>query len=229
MPTLYHYPLDPFSRSVRLALAECGVEVELAEERPWEWRAEFLAINPAGSVPVLLMDDDISICGTEPIVEYLDETGTGLSEGGVFRPFPGDALARAEVRRLVDWFHRKFESEVTGYLVEEKIYRRFAAGGQSPDMEAMRAGQANLRYHMAYLDHLAYGRNWLAGEEMSFADLAAAAHLSSLDYLGEVPWDEFERVKDWYVRIKSRPSFRPLLGDRVPGFMPAVNYADLDF
>jgi glutathione S-transferase len=226
MATLLHYPLCPFSRSVRLALAECGIEVELAEERPWEWRAEFLALNPAGSLPVLISDSDGPISGAYAISEYLGET---VARGGGFQPFPGDTAVRAEVRRLVDWFHRKFHDEVTNYLVEEKVYRRFGPKSASPDMEAMRAGHENLRYHLTYIGHLAEKRSWLAGDALSFADLAAAAHLSALDYLGEVPWEDHEPAKHWYALLKSRPSFRPLLADRVAGFIPSGTYADLDF
>src|SRR6476620_336745 len=226
MATLLHYPLCPFSRSVRLALAECGIEAELAEERPWEWRAEFLALNPAGSLPVLISDNDGPISGAYAISECLGET---VASGGGFQPFPGDTAARAEVRRLVDWFHRKFHDEVTNYLVEEKVYRRFGPQSASTDMEAMRAGHENLRYHLTYIGHLAEKRSWLAGDALSFADLAAAAHLSALDYLGEVPWEDHEPAKHWYALLKSRPSFRPLLADRVAAFIPSGTYADLDF
>jgi glutathione S-transferase len=211
---------------VRLALAECGSEVERAEERPWEWRAEFMALNTAGSLPVLISDADGPISGAYAISEYLGET---IASGGGFQPFPGDATGRAEVRRLVDWFHRKFHDEVTNYLVEEKVFRRFGPKSASPDMEAMRAGHENLRYHLTYIGHLAEKRSWLAGDALSFADLAAAAHLSALDYLGEVPWEDHEPAKHWYALLKSRPSFRPLLADRVAGFIPSGTYADLDF
>jgi glutathione S-transferase len=228
MANLLHHPLCAFSRSIRLALAECGVEAELIEERPWEWRPEFLAVNPAGTLPVLITDEHGPIAGTYAISEYLGDTMDEREPRG-FQPFPGDATARAEVRRLVDWFHRKFHDEVTDYLVEEKVFRRFGPQSASPDMEAMRAGHDNLRYHLTYVGHLAETRSWLAGDAMSFADLAAAAHLSALDYLGEVPWEEFEPAKNWYALLKSRPSFRPLLQDRVPGFTPSGTYADLDF
>lgn len=228
MASLLHYPLCPFSRSVRLLLAECGMEVSLAEERPWEWRREFVALNPAGSLPVLLTDQDGPVVGAYAISEYVGEIGSNPEPRG-FEPFPGDAVAKAEVRRLADWFHRKFHEEVTACLVEEKVFRRFGPKSAPPDMDAMRAGQANLRYHLTYIGHLAETRSWLAGDAMSFADLAAAAHLSALDYLGEVPWEEFEAAKSWYALLKSRPSFRSLLADRVAGFIPSGSYADLDF
>jgi glutathione S-transferase len=228
MATLLHYPLCAFSRSVRLALAECGIEVELVEERPWEWRRDFIELNPAGTLPVLVTDEEGPIVGAYAISEYLDDTMEQRESRG-FRPFPGDAAARAEARRLAEWFHRKFHDEVTAYLVEEKVFRRFGPQSASPDMEAMRAGHENVRYHLTYVGHLAETRSWLAGDAMSFADLAAAAHLSALDYLGEVPWEEYEAAKNWYALLKSRPSFRPLLQDRVAGFVPAGTYVDLDF
>ena len=228
MATLLHSPLCPFSRSIRLALAECGVEAELVEERPWEWREEFLALNPAGTLPVLITDERGPIVGAYAICEYLGDTADER-DNRAFQPFPGDEADRAEIRRLVDWFHRKFYDEVTSYLVEEKVFRRFGARSAPPDMEAMRAGHENLRYHLSYIGHLAETRSWLAGDVMSFADLAGAAHLSALDYLGEVAWDEYQPVKNWYALLKSRPSFRPLLQDRVAGFTPSETYADLDF
>ena len=228
MATLLHYPLCAFSRSIRLALAECGIESTLIEERPWEWRAEFLEMNPAGTLPVLVTDEHGPVCGAYAISEYLGDV-VGESDGRLLQPFPGDPAARAEARRLVDWFHRKFHDEVTSYLVEEKVFRRFGPQSASPDMEAMRAGHENLRYHLAYIGHLAETRSWLAGDALSYADLAAAAHLSALDYLGEVPWEDHEAAKSWYALLKSRPSFRPLLQDRVAGFVPSGTYADLDF
>lgn len=228
MANLLHHPLCAFSRSIRLALDECGIEVELEEERPWEWRPEFLVLNPAGTLPVFIPEEGGPVAGAYAISEYLADTMDERPVRG-FQPFPGDPAARAEVRRLVDWFHRKFQDEVTDYLVVEKVFRRFGPQSSSPNMEAMRAGHDNLRYHLTYVGHLTETRSWLAGDAMSFADLAAAAHLSALDYLGEVPWEEFEPAKNWYALVKSRPSFRPLLQDRVAGFTPSGTYADLDF
>jgi glutathione S-transferase len=231
MNTLTHFRLCPFSRSARLALAELGIEAELAEERPWEWRADFLALNPAGELPVLQLDGVPALCGIYAISEYLGEAPAGEGdEGQPFALFPGDRAQRAEIRRLVDWFNDKFNREVTRELLQEKVYTRLqpdAVG--SPDVEFLRAIRANLRYHMTYVNYLADHRRWLGGEELSFADLAAAAHLSTADYLGEVPWEEFAVAKTWYARLKSRRAFRAILADRVPGALPVAHYADLDF
>ena len=230
MPTLIHYPLCPFSRSIRLAAAECELDLVLEEERPWSWRPDFLDLNPSCTLP-FYRDGGVSLCGSYPISEYLAETG--VDETGdvrAFSFFPGSEEERGEVRRLVDWFHRKFDGEVTSYLIGEKVYRRFDPNNSgAPDMDMVRAGQANLRYHLTYIGHLVTERTWLAGEHLSFADLAAAAHLSCVDYLGDVPWSEADSAKEWYARIKSRPSFRALLADRVPGLKPPEIYADPDF
>lgn len=234
MPTLIHYPLCPFSRSIRLAASECELDLVLEEERPWDWRPDFLELNPAGTLPLYRDDDDygeVMLCGVYPISEYLAEIGVDeTGDARAFSFFPGSEAERAEVRRLVDWFHHKFDGEVTSYLLGEKLHRRFNPDmGGAPDMEMVRAGQANLRYHLTYIGHLADERTWLAGEHLSFADLAAAAHLSCIDYLGDVPWGQAEDAKDWYARIKSRPSFRSLLSDRIPGIKPPDAYADPDF
>ena len=148
------------------------------------------------------------------------------------RLLPAEPAARVEVRRLLDWFLSKFHDEVTGYLVMEKIYKRFMPadlGGGAPDMTAIRAARTNVRYHLKYIGYLIATRKWLAGDQLTYADLAAAAHLSAADYLGDVPWDEDETAKHWYARVKSRPAFRTLLADRVPGMAPPEHYTDLDF
>jgi glutathione S-transferase len=230
MTILYHHPLCPQSRFIRLLGAEMGVEPELAEERPWERRPDFLLLNPAGTTPVLAEEAGPVVPGATVIAEYLNETREAAPDGR--RLMPADPSARVEVRRLVEWFNQKFFEEVSSYLVTEKIWRRFMtteAGGGPPDMNAVRAARTNVRHHLKYIGYLVSTRNWLAGDEMTMADLAAAAHLSCADYLGDVPWDEDEHAKLWYARVKSRPAFRALLADRVPGLAPAEHYEDLDF
>lgn len=230
MHKLTHFRLCPRSRSIRLLLAEIGLEVVLEEERPWEYRPALLALNPAGELPVLTIERGPVLCGTYAISEYIaDELLQHPLQGHSTPLFPGNREDRAEVRRLVDWFHGKLDREATRDLLEEKVYQGYRSGSAGPDATILRAARANLRYHLSYIGYLAHQRRWLAGDEMSFADLAAAAHLSCLDYLGEVPWHEHEAAKVWYQRIKSRPSFRPLLADRVSGTPAPLHYADLDF
>lgn len=231
MTTLTHYRLCPHSRAIRLALSEQALEVTPAEETPWSWRQEFLTLNPAGELPVLAFDGGPVLCGAYSISEYLFERpqppGTEAPDVQLFPPTPE---GRAETRRLVDWFHGKMHREVTRELLEEKLYARLRQdGGHTPDPAILRAIRQNLRYHLSYIGHLAEVGRWLGGQELSFADLAAAAHLSVIDYLGEVPWEEYREAASWYARLKSRPSFRPLLADRVPGIAPPAHYADLDF
>ena len=230
MTDLYHYPLCPHSRYVRLILGELGIAPTLIEERAFDRREDFLAMNPAGQTPVLVESSVPPVPGWAPIGEYIDET-RGLALGP-HRLLPENPAARVEVRRLLDWFNVKFFAEVSSLLVTEKVYKRFMRAGQgggAPDMDAVRVARANIRYHMRYIGYLVRTRDWLGGRDLTYADLAAAAHLSCIDFLGDVPWSEDESARAWYARIKSRPAFRPLLADRVPGLTPSPIYADLDF
>jgi glutathione S-transferase len=230
MLSLYHHPFCPHSRFVRLALAEYGVEPTLIEERPWERRRDFLRLSPEGETPVLVAARAPCVPGADVITEFLEEIHD--CEAGETRLMPSDPLARVEVRRLTNWFNGKFFGEVSKWLVTEKIYKRFRSAGQgggAPDMESVRAARANVRYHLHYIGRLIGARNWLAGDSLSYADLAAAAHLSCVDYLGDAAWEENETAKHWYAKVKSRPSFRPLLAERLVGMPPSPTYADLDF
>jgi glutathione S-transferase len=231
MITLFHHVLSVPSRFVRLVLGECEETPELVEERVWERRQDFLLLNPAGTLPVLVENEDPPISGVWAISEYLDETrGFALSER---RLLPANANQRAEVRRLCEWFLYKFDEEVTSYLVEEKVVKRERArqggDGGAPDSSLLRAARTNIRTHIHYIEHLIQAKNWLAGDRMSYADLAAAAALSVADYLGEVPWQDAPEAKDWYMRLKSRPAFRPLRADQMRGHAPPEHYANLDF
>jgi len=223
MRTLFHLWLDPACRKIRLILGEKDLDFQMKVEKIWERREDFLALSPSGELPVLIEDDGIVLPDHQVIAAYLEEA----------YPEPTlldspDPAARAEVRRLSNWFDAKFRREVTDNLVEEKVMKRFLGLG-APDSQAIRAGKANIGYHLDYIGWLSERRRWMAGDNFSQADIAAAAQLSCLDYLGDVPWEKHEAAKDWYARVKSRPSFRPLLADRSPGINPPAHYADLDF
>lgn len=222
MRILHHLWLHPSSRKVRIALAEKKLEFQLQIEKIWERRTDFLAMNPAGDVPVLVEPDGTVLTDSQVISEYLNEVYNTIDIVGA------TPTQRAETRRLVSWFDQKFNAEVTENLVGEKMMKRFLKLGE-PHSPSIRAGQANIHYHLDYIGFLTERRKWLAGDDFSLADIAAAAHLSAIDYIGDVPWDDHKAAKDWYVRVKSRPSFRPLLDDVIPGFAPPDHYKDVDF
>jgi glutathione S-transferase len=230
MLTLFHHPFCPHSRFTRLALGEYGLTPRLIEEPVWERREEFLTLNPSGTTPVLVEEGKPPVPGATIIAEYLDETRGG--ELGDRRFLPQEHGARIEVRRLTSWFNDKFFAEVSGPLTMERFYKRripIDQGGGSPDTDIIRAVRINIRYHLAYIGWLVRTRDWIAGDRLTYADLAAAGHLSAVDYLGDVPWSEDETAKTWYARVKSRPSFRPLLAETMAGIPPSASYADLDF
>ncbi|MEL6992861.1 MAG: glutathione S-transferase family protein [Pseudomonadota bacterium] len=221
MAKLYHVPLSPFCRKVRLVLAEKRIEVELIEEKYWEPEADFLRRNPAGKVPVLRFEDRVMSEST-PICEYLEER---FPEPPLM---PKSTDARFEVRRMVAWFDDKFHAEVTSKLLYERVNKKTMKQG-FPDSGNVKAGAKAIKFHLDYMAWLLDRRRWLAGDAMSLADFAAAAHISALDYISDVDWNRSEIVKDWYAKIKSRPAFRAILADQVPGFPPPAHYADLDF
>jgi glutathione S-transferase len=222
---LYHFPLDPASRQARLALGEKRLPFEAVTVRYWERPADFAKLNPSGLTPVLTEADggsSLAVCEIRAILEHLEEQTPQP-------PLMGRTPAeRAEVRRLLQWFDRKFDAEVDSYLLHEKLEKRLARMG-APDLASMRVGRDALRRHLDYIEALLADRDWLAGRWLTLADFAAAAHLSVLDYFGDVPWRETPAVKTWYMKLKSRPCFRPLLADRWPGLSPAGHYDDLDF
>jgi glutathione S-transferase len=221
MIRLYHFPLSPYCRKVRLTLAEKKLEVELVEERYWEASPDFLRRNPAGKVPVLKVDNRV-LSESQAICEWLEET--------IPQPplMPRDPDLRFEVRRLCAWFDDKFHNDVTSKLLYERVNKKVMGQGY-PDSKNVKMGATRIKYHLDYMTWLLDQRRWLAGDQMTLADFTAAAHLSCLDYISDVDWHRSSTVKDWYAKIKSRPSFRTLLADQVPGFPPPAHYADLDF
>lgn len=221
MNRLFHVPLSPFCRKVRLVMGEKRLEVELVEERYWEQDPDFLRRNPAAKVPVLKMDGKM-MAESSAICEYLEEQYPDPAL------MPRDADGRYEVRRLVAWFDDKFHHEVTAKLLYERVNRKLMGTGY-PDSSNVKAGAKAIKYHLDYMHWLLDHRRWLAGDVMSLADFTAAAHLSALDYISDVDWNRSAVVKDWYATIKSRPAFRAILADQVPGFPPPAHYADLDF
>ncbi len=221
MLRLYHTPLCPYCRKIRIAIREKGLTAELVEVQPWEHTDDFLRLNPASEAPVLV-DDDLVICDSQAIGEYLEEA---YPDATLF----GKTLEqRSETRRLVAWFDSKMAREVTDLLWREKVLKRLKRKG-FPRSDAMREAAESIRFHLAYIDYLFNRRKWLAGDALSMADIAAAGHVSVLDYMGDVPWDHAGLARDWYAKMKSRPSLRPILMERITGMKPPEHYDDPDF
>lgn len=224
MRTLYHYPMHPGCRAVRLCFTEKKLKLREIVIDPWNPDEKFQSLS-AEAVPPVLTDltksGSVTIVGSQTLCEYADESSAR-------NPLmPGERHERAEVRRLTTWFGQRFDHEVNALILPEKLESVFIGG--TPDPDALREGRAALRDHLSYITWLLSIRDGLAGPAFTLADIMASAHLSCLDYLGEVPWREFPAVQEWYQTIKSRPSFRPLLTDRLPGIRPPQHYGDLDF
>lgn len=135
---------------------------------------------------------------------------------------------RCEIRRLLSWFNEKFCREVTKIIIDEKIVRSSCQLG-GPRTNFLRESKSNLSHHSTYTSSLLKLPSFIASNSLSCADIAAACLISVLDYFGEINWDKSSSVRHWYAIIKSRPNFRSLLHDQIPGFTPPTYYADLDF
>ncbi len=221
MVLLVHNCISPQSRKIRILMAEKRMLFVLKEVNPWALSKDIMKLNPAGELPVFIFDGNI-ISGNYAITEFLEETYTQN------RLIMGDNKQKAEIRRLIDWFDNKFYKDVYQYIVGEKIYKRFALK-QPPESKRIKIGINNLHFHLEYIDWIVERNNYLAGKEFSLADISAAAQLSIVDYLGDIPWDEYKNAKIWYSKIKSRPSFKEILNDRINGIYPSKHYANLDF
>ena len=218
---LYHLWLHPQSRAIRLMLSEANVNYKLELEKPWLRRVEFLAMNPMGNLPVL-RHENLIICGYNPIREYCTELFSDLN-------FMGKShYAKAEARRMCDWFDIKFTGEVINGIIEQKVMKKFLGLG-TPDSRIILNAIENLKIHLSYCEYILQRQNCLAGEQISAADLTAAAFFSCLDYVGSVDWNKYPDTKNWYARMKSRPSFRLLLDEYIPSLPPPNHYSNLDF
>jgi len=205
-----------------MLLKEKNVEFELVQENPWDRNLDFFALNPAGEVPVLVEENGSVISGSYAITEYIEEAYHNHSLLG------NTHEQRAEVRRLIDWFDHKFDYEVTRNVLFEKAFKHYFGHGE-PNSAVIRAGKQNILYHLDYIGYLAGERYFLAGDTLTLADLAAAAHISALDYLGDVDWEYNKMAHNWYALMKSRPSLRCILTERMRGIRPPDYYEDPDF
>ncbi len=225
MPRLLQHRLDPASRLARLMFAEYGVALTLEDIKPWTRDPALLELNPAATVPILIDDGEPPAVGVLAVIHAIEDRYSPSAVAGLF---PAQSRDRAEMWRLCEWVLLKLNDEVTRYVIEEKIVKRDQRGA-TPEPGVLRVAKANLVEHMLYFNWLFASRQWMAGSMLTLADFALAAHLSALDYLGDVDWSTSAETRQWYARIKSRPAFRTLLSDRIGAIPPHAGYADLDF
>lgn len=225
MYRLYHHSICPFSRKVRVHLAAKEIGFELIQENFWDRRKEFIAMNPAGSIPVLFDNSSGTVvCYSSVIIEYIEEKHPETKN------FFGDSINKhAETRRLQCWFDEKFYHEVNKHILNERYFNRYLPGSHSPNSEILRIARKNLNIHLSYIEYLLETRKYLAGEHISIADFSAAAQISVLDYFGDINWQHYLPAKDWYSLIKSHKIFGEILKDRIPNVAPPEWYSKLDF
>ena len=225
MTKFLHHSLDPSSRLIRLMCAEYGVSLEMEQVSPWKREDSFMSVSPAGTLPVMMEDGSVPIVGALATIHYVERQFAPNNVAGLV---PAEPALQAEMWRLLEWILFKLNDEVTRYVLEEKIGKRERKSG-SPETSVLRAAKVNLGEHLLYFDWILGARTWTAGSEMSLSDFALAAHLSTLDYLGDMDWPSTGPTRDFYARMKSRPAFRPLLADRLSALPASAHYADLDF
>ena len=225
MYRLYYHPLCPFSRKVRVHLTAKEIDFELIQENFWERRKEFIAMNPAGTVPIMFDNVSANLIITSSVIcEYVEEKH---SDGKNF--FGDNFVKRAEARRLQHWFDEKFYNEVTKHVLNERYFNRFLPSSKAPDSEILRVTRRNLNIHLSYIEFLLESRKYLAGDQISIADFSAASHISVLDYFGDINWHHYAPTKDWYCLIKSHKIFNEVLKDRLANINPPEWYSKLDF
>ena len=225
MVNFLHHRLDPASRLIRLMCAEYGAPLEMSEVSPWKREAEFIAVSPASTLPLIIEEGAAPIVGPLASLHYIEQQYAPTTVSGLI---PADPARQGEMWRILEWVLFKLNDEVTRYVLEEKIGKRERKEG-TPDTGVLRVAKANLNEHLLYFNWILGSRTWTVGEEISLADFALSAHLSSLDYLGDMDWSSCAEVRNFYSRMKSRPSFRPILADRLISLPPSKDYANLDF
>jgi glutathione S-transferase len=222
MSVVQHHILCPFSRQLRIILLEKNISFTLKSVNFWEEQNSCGTLMLGCDFPILVNKDGLKIAGIYPLIEYLEETAPAVN-------LIGHSIEdKANIRQQITWFNNKFYLEITQVIIKERIVNFYTKGGE-PNSKALRAAKTMLHYQMSDLEEITTREKWLAGATMSLSDIAASAQISLLDYLGDISWDKYPATKEWYAIIKSRPSFRSILNERIPGFLPSKDYSNLDF
>ena len=221
MITLYHYYLCSSSRYIRLILEEHKISYDTQLENYWKPQTDFLKLNPAGHLPVLVNEENFPVVGANACIEYVKDLEVRS------KLFVNDYREKAEINRLVHWFDVIFKKEVFDPIIYEKIFSGIL-DNITPNSENIRAALNNLDFHIQYFNYLLNSKNYFIKDDLTYLDFLAAANFSVLDYLGVLNFKDYENIKEWYFKIKSRPSFKTLLKDQIVGLNPHENYKIID-
>jgi glutathione S-transferase len=220
MYTLYYHPVCPFSRQVRFVLSEAKIKFNLQKIEYWKDIDQILLMNPAGEIPILQIDD-FTIVDALNIIEF-------IAQKLELDIFDDDLKINAEIKRLNIWFNNKLYREVVKIFIDEKIIKPQIINS-SPDTDVIRIARKNLNAHFQYFTQLLSKREWIAKNNFSSSDIILASHISILDYLDEINWENYPEIKQFYSIVKSRPAFKQILEDNITGFTPPNHYLLLDF
>jgi glutathione S-transferase len=216
--------LEPLSRAVRLALGEKGAVFHNREAVAFGPDPALAAITSDGLTPVLVDDSwghGATIGEAMAIFEYLEDI---LPTPPLL---PGGPIERASVRAMAIRATRAL-GPIVDVVVMEKAQKILTRQG-APETAALRHACNSANELLDQIGQVADREGWLCGKKLSLADMVVAAHFSVLDFLDAVRWDVAPSGKNWYARIKQRPTFKTILADTLAGVSPPFHYSDLDF
>lgn len=230
MLSLYHHQFCAKSRLASILLLESGINYNSIPINFWAEKKKLLSIDPIGELPILtgVIGSEMPsgaevIAGIYPIIEYIFDLTPD------FHLVPSSAQEKALMRKMIYWINSRFEQEVTKYIINEKFIKLVTGDKDGPRTEFIRAAKINLAHHLNYLLSFVEANGNIASRQISAADICLASHISILDYFAEINWEKSSFLKEWYVSIKSRPSFRKILADRISLIHPPAYYEDPDF
>jgi glutathione S-transferase len=190
-------PVSPYSRKVRIVLAEKRIEYDLIVDSPFEPATRVPQFNPLGKIPVLVLDDETTLFDSRVIVEYLDNANP------VGRLIPDDTRQRIQARR---W--EALADGCTDAAIAVVMETRRPAELQNADWVARQQGKVD-RALRAMSEDLA-GRAWCTGDTHNLADVAVGCALGYLELrMPDLNWrKQYPNLAQLFDKLSQRASFK---------------------
>lgn len=199
MYQIYSFPFSQHSRRVISLLEEIGIEYEnhIVDMMNGEHLSEsYLSINPNHQVPTLI-DGDIKIHESNAILRYL------CVKHALFDWYPRDGVALAQVEQWLDWTQCQFFPLVRA-IVLNRVFM-----GENGDMNAADKGVEEIQARFAILESHLEGRQFLASDKPTIADLALASNIIQLGLANEMPTTP--NILQWYEKVAALKGFQKSL------------------